>query len=335
VAVTVTAATADTAPRPRFTRIIRELPAGQRASSLPTFKYTYKYNGTTYTPSFVGTDPSKGAVATTVPTVLIPVEMITSDGTVTNPNKAPAGSKLSVTKQVVASPIFSSGYDFQTDKTDIGSTQFVDAFEKMALWNVGGSATGYHVVLGQPKIEKLLKLKVPKTSGTTGTEFGIKVQEVDINYFDQQITAQINKLKLPSGTLPIFITTQAYLTSGGCCIGGYHSVNGSEPYSYATYIATTGTTVVFSQDVGALSHEISEWQDDPFTNNRSPCGIYEVGDPLERETNYGLSPYTLGGFVYHLQDEAAPPYFGAPVANTLGGYATFLGTKLSVCQNGA
>jgi hypothetical protein len=38
---------------------------------------------------------------------------------------------------------------------------------------------------------------------------------------------------------------------------------------------------------------------------------------------------------YNLQDEAQPPYFGAPKAKTLGGRATFQGTALTVCQNGA
>jgi len=50
--------------------------------------------------------------------------------------------------------------------------------------------------------------------------------------------------------LPLFITYDIYLTSGGCCIGGYHSANGAQPggqtYSYATYVDSAGA---FSQDV--------------------------------------------------------------------------------------
>ena len=98
------------------------------------------------------------------------------------------------------------------------------------------------------------------------------------------------------------------------------------------YIGTPGA---FSQDVSALSHEMGEWIDDPFTNNNSPCGIYETGDPLEREANYGGYPYVTNGMTYNLQDLAQPPYFGAPPAGTLNGRATFQGTKLKVCQNGA
>ena len=40
---------------------------------------------------------------------------------------------------------------------------------------------------------------------------------------------------------------------------------------------------MFSQDTAAASHEIGEWQDDPFVDNSLPCldnSILENGDPL-------------------------------------------------------
>ena len=337
VSLAATAAFADTV-KPRFVVIPRTINHNQmRASGTTTWNFTYTYESKNYSDAFVGTNPASGAVTTTMPVEIIPVAL-SFQGFKTNPTKKNGVAGVgTVIDSVVASPIFSSGLDFQEDSTDIGSTQYVDAFQKLSLWNLGGNAGNYHVLLGTPTIAKTLKLKVPAGDGAIGTPIdGIKVLEANINWFDQQVNAEITKLKIPSTTLPIFITTQTYLTSGGCCIGGYHSVHaGSTPYSVATYIVNTGKTVTFSQDVGALSHEISEWMDDPFTNNNSPCGIYEVGDPLERNANYGLIPYTLNGFVYHLQDEAAPPYFGAPASDTLGGYDTFQGEKLSVCENGS
>jgi hypothetical protein len=59
-----------------------------------------------------------------------------------------------------------------------------------------------------------------------------------------------------------------YLTQGGsCCIGGYHSSEGSvsnpQSYAEAAYVDHVGA---FSQDVSALSHEIGEWADDPLTD---------------------------------------------------------------------
>ena len=176
---------------------------------------------------------------------------------------------------------------------------------------------------------------MPSTYGLVTTAFGTKVIEASINWFDPKIAAMITKLGIPSNALPLFVTTQTYLLQNkrsGCCIGGYHSYTGSQAYSHFTYIQTAGA---FAQDVSALSHELAEWMDDPTTNNNSACGIYEVGDPLENTANYGDYPYTVGGFTYHLQDEATPVYFGAPAGTTLNGNSSFDGTALSVCQNGS
>ncbi len=144
----------------------------------------------------------------------------------------------------------------------------------------------------------------------------------------------MKKEKIPSGTLPIFITSNVYLTQlpkSSCCIGGYHSYNGTQTYSYSTYIPTAGA---FSQDVSALSHEIGEWIQDPLTNNAGCGGLWEVGDPLEGNANYGAYPYALGGFTYHLQDLVLPPYFGASSSVSVNGWSTFQGTTLTTCQNG-
>src|SRR5260370_1264529 len=107
------------------------------------------------------------------------------------------------------------------------------------------------------------------------------------------------------GVLPLFVTYDIFLTSGGCCIGGYHNANGVQPggqtYAHATYVDSKGS---FSQDVSALSHEIGEWMDDPFTDNFVHCtdnGLMEDGDPLEGNANFGAFPYTLGGFTSNFQ----------------------------------
>jgi hypothetical protein len=112
----------------------------------------------------------------------------------------------------------------------------------------------------------------------------------------------------------------------------------------STYISNSGKNIVFSQDVSALSHELGEFYDDPLVNNSnipSLCStqgnhnsIYEVGDPIEVDANYGDYEYTLGGLVWHLQDLTLPTYFGAKKNTSIPFNQTFQGTKFSVCQNG-
>jgi len=91
--------------------------------------------------------------------------------------------------------------------------------------------------------------------------------------------------------------------------------------------------------VSVLSHEIGEWADDPLTlnynGNNTPCGILEVGDPLEGNPNYGAHPYKLNRFTYNLQDLVTLPYFGAPIGTSVNGWLSFQDASLSICSNGA
>ena len=324
---------AEKGPRPMFKVIPRTSPdyAGTQKPAFPgTWNYSYTYKGATYHEQFIGADPSTGATEK-VPVYLIPLKLSWTGG-----GKTTTEDAAGVIAQIKKSPLFSSKYDFTFGGTDIGKTQYEDALAKVDAWNLGGSSTGYHVLFNKPITTADQALTVPAGSGGTGTEFGASVLLVDINWLDPQINKLITSLKIPANALPIFVTSETYLVSGSisnCCIGGYHSVtNAGQPYSHFTYIKESGA---FSQDVSALSHELAEWEADPYTNNNSPCGIFENGDPLERNANYGTFPYVLGGFTYHLQDIATFPYFGVPAGVTLNNITTLKGEKLAVCQNGA
>jgi hypothetical protein len=191
-------------------------------------------------------------------------------------------------------------------------------------------------------------LTVPSADGTVASPFGVRVGIANINWFDPKVEAMLTSLAIPANSLPIFIVYDVYLSGNsgesGCCIGGYHSYNGTQAYSEFSYIGTSGT---FAEDVAALSHEAGEWLDDPLTNNTdvpAACGthgndsrILEVGDPEEVDANYGTFPYTFGGFTYHLQDLVYLEYFGAPTSTSVdGGAMTFHDNPfgLSVCSNG-
>ncbi len=298
-------------------------------TGLTTWKFSYTYNNGKYTDTFVGNAPT--GAATTTPSFIIPMVIVVSGQTFDPRTKQTNGH--SALKNTVKSPIFSNEVRFREAGTTLGKTQYIDAFERENFWTQVSANPGYHVLLGKPTIEPTLTLNVPKGTGSVGTEFGVKVALVDINYIDAQIHTYLSAHpEITAASVPVFMAYNTYETSGGCCIGGYHSANGGQTYMMYDYV---GTPKVFSQDVSALSHEMGEWLNDPYINNNSPCGIYEVGDPLERESNYGGYPYTVDGFTYNLQDLAAPPYFGAPPSTSLDGRATFQGTKLSVCQNGA
>jgi hypothetical protein len=143
-------------------------------------------------------------------------------------------------------------------------------------------------------------------------------------------------------TFPLALAYNVYLLQPGnlCCVGGYHTATAGPPngqtYAY-TSVLQQASVPVFSQDIGALSHEVGEWILDPFTTNDSPCGIMENGDPLETEPNFGDYPYTVNGFTYHPQDLVFTDYFGAPSTLPVNGWHTFQNETNAngVCSRGS
>jgi len=315
-----------------------------QTSPLTTWNGSFTYSGKTYNYNMVGTAPSAGT-STTVPVYIIPLKIVVSGGTLGGKVTFDPSHVLSngntVTQNTVVSPIFDSTTTYTQGGVNVGTTQYEDAFQRANFWGTVKTNPNYHVLLGGPTVLAEQTLSPPSRYGKTGTKFGVKVALVDINWFDAQIQSLISAFsQIQPNTLPIFLTYDTYLTSGGgCCIGGYHSSEGSasapQAYSHFTYVDKAGA---FAQDVSALSHEIGEWLDDPLVVNTNgnpvACGILEVGDPLEGNANYGGYPYVLHGFTYNLQDLVTLPYFGAPPSTSVNNFFTFQGEAISVCQNG-
>jgi hypothetical protein len=312
------------------------------AASLTSWNGSFTYQGTNYTYNMVGSAPSTNT-STTITTYIIPVKIVITarNGTKTtfDPSHVLSNGN-SVTTNTLASPIFDSTTTYTQGGVDVGTTQYIDAFQRANFWGTVKTDTNSHLLLSATVLAEQT-LSPSRTYGKTGSPFGFTAGEVDINWFDAQLPSIISKLGIQPNTFPIFLTYDVYLTeSGQCCIGGYHSSEGSisnpQSYAEATYVDHPGA---FSQDVSALSHEVGEWADDPLTvnynGNNTPCGILEVGDPLENNPNYGGYPYTLHGFTYNLQDLVTLPYFGAPPSTSVNDWFTFQGESLTVCQNGS
>ena len=312
-------------------------------ASLQTFNGSFTFQGQTYTYNMVGTTPSSNTT-TSVQVFVIPIKVVISSRrggkTTFDPAHVLTHGKT-VTNNTTTSPIFDSTTTYVQGGVNVGTTQYIDAYQRANFWGTVQNATNYHLLLGGPSVLAEQTLSPPRSAGTTGSPFGHLAGLVDINWFDAQLQTIITRFtQIQPNTFPIFLTYDVYLTQGGCCIGGYHSSEGSisnpQAYAHATYIDHPGD---FAQDVSALSHEVGEWADDPLVvnvnGNNTPCGILENGDPLENNPNFGAFHYALNGFTYNLQDLVTLPYFGAPPSTSVNNFFTFQGQSLSVCQNGA
>src|SRR5580704_7986845 len=261
----------DLPPKARFTTLPPRLRtdvalAATASTPLTTWNGSFTYSGQTYHYNMVGNAPSTN-LASTIPVYIIPVKIVVTRRTAKT-TFDPAhilSNGNTVTQNTVDSPIFDSTTTYTQGGVDVGTTQYIDAFQRANFWGTVKTDTNSHLLLSVSVLAEQT-LSPSKTYGKTGSPFGFTAGEVDINWFDAQLPGLISKLGIQPNTFPIFLTYDVYLTQGGgCCIGGYHSSEGSvsnpQSYAEATYVDHPGA---FSQDVSALSHEVGEWADDPL-----------------------------------------------------------------------
>ncbi len=310
-------------------------------TTIPYFTSSFSYGGTTYPYTMVGTSPFGAGASTTVPNEVIPLRIVFADGTVFD--------ATDIVHAALRSPMWRRASYLS------GSTQYGDAIQRAEFWSV--IQPGYHVLLGRPAVLPTVTIDVPANQGTVepaGTTFGTHVAVktiglVNFSWFIDRYDQTINSLHLSARTLPILLTHDVFLdikTPAACCVGGFHSTTASRSgngtrqvqtaifadYGSQNAIRHVGeTSNPFAEDINALSHEVSEWMNDPFGANVVPAwqspiapqygcsNALEVGDPL-----VGVA-FAVNG--YHPQDEAFFSWFArqTPSIGILGRY-TYLGT---------
>ena len=237
-----------------------------------------------------------------------------------------------------------AGPDFaRTQYTDGFSLQFADAVQRAEFQSV--RRTDWHTILNPPTMFAGVTLHVTSTDPSIVQVFQLPDGKIyclfDFNFFRNQLNTLLQSEPLTPRQLRIFLIKNTFLFQGGnpanCCVVGFHTANETitstqtflQTYAYASWIDSDVATQFLGNptfmDIVALSHEISEWMNDPFpgilTNAVTPpwqfpghpgvCqGNLEVGDPVEvLAQNLITFPVTLGGFTYHPQNEALLQWF--------------------------
>jgi hypothetical protein len=285
---------------------------------------------------------------------------ISSDPTVPDPGcfTGPHNVPLRILAQ---SPVLQNA-DFNFGGTDVGTTQYTDAFQRAEFWSVIDK-DDYHVRLN-PKILAPVVVDVPAASGLSlaanvfAPSFTMCSPEglVDINFLDAVVVSELTKLKgINPSTFPMFMIYNSGMSIGdptnlgNCCAGGYHSINPAGPLTFQTYspfdFDVSGFFVSSANDTAILSHEAAEWMNDPYIINGTPAWGHigqvsgcqnnlEVGDPLTgTEAPRIVMP---NGYTYHLQELAFFSwFFGNPSLGIHGwdsNNGTFLTDAGPVCQ---
>jgi hypothetical protein len=336
------------------------------------------HNGVTYGYNMVGADPnncSGSACAVTIEADITPL-IVNVAGLAYNGNDVLAATLASpqfATNDYGSTPFATAAGAFPQapalirgpggllSQRDAGnSLQLQDATMRAQFNQTGGSP--YHLIL-HPNVLPAVTINVPPNQGTLlQSGRGVIFADISISWW----AAQIQNLETQADPthLPIYLTNNVLLHIGpnifNCCVIGFHGTRASgngggsnnsngnakvQTFAWASwvqpgiYARPNGGTDWALQDIHALSHEISEWADDPFVNNtvepwltptaqQYGCtGILETGDPVVaigfamggNTFEQGPNPngtQSADGY-YHPEDETYLPWFMRTAPNNV------------------
>lgn len=297
--------------------------ARDRVISVPHFNSSFAFQDKTFRFTVVGSDPKRGQT-TTIPTQIIPLTLFFEGYQDENgdPIVLDAVPNLST---IVNSP------SFRPAQYPGGYTQFGDAVQRAEFFHAMGP--DWHTLLDSPSVLRTINIDVPRGSATlyrmrsSGAIFAV----VDEGFLISQLNTILQFEDLQVTGLPIALTANVFLAPKAdirqCCIMGFHTSfdagerNGLQmvqTFIWASWISPGifGGTVA---DVTAISHEISEWLNDPFSTNIVPEWQFpatptscqnnlETGDPMSASPHAGY-PVIIGNFTYHPQNETLLQWF--------------------------
>ena len=322
------------------------------------------HNGTTYGYNMVGADPNKCSgsgcsvtIEVDITPITVNIDGLTYSGsdvlaaTLSSPQFA-LNDYYSTPFATAGAPNVPRGPGGVLSQNDAGNRQLQDATMR-AQFNKTGSSN-YHLIL-HPNVLAPVTINVPNNQGVLlQSGRGVVFADVNISWWSAQI--QNLETKADPTRLALYLTDNVMLYTGhsvlNCCVIGYHGTraagygagstnsNGNavvQTFAWASWVRPglfsrpDGGTDWALQDIHALSHEISEWADDPFVNNsvepwltptapQYGCsGVLETGDPVVGiGFTIGTNAFEQGpnpngtqsaDSYYHPEDEVFLPWF--------------------------
>jgi chitinase len=293
-----------------------------RIFSVPHFSGSFESQGKAYPYTVVGSKPQSNGT-TEVPVQLIPISLFFEE--FVDENGAPIVLDPGpIVARVQSSPNFRAA-DYAN-----GTTQFADAVQRAQFY--GSAGKEWHTLLGTPQILKPLRIAVPRGDArvyrnpTTGVLYAI----VDTDFFLSQLNTMIQMANLEPDALAIALTSNVFLAPQKeikkCCVLGFHTsfdvgemaqVKFIQTFIWASWVEQ-GILGPGLADVTPMSHEISEWMNNPFGGNTVPAwqvpnsigcqNNLETGDPLALMPTAGY-PVLIDGFTYHPQNQVLMQWF--------------------------
>lgn len=336
---------------------------------------TDPHNGITYGYDMVGADPNNcsGAgcsvtIEVDITPLIVNIDGVTYDGrdvlaaTLASPvfSTNDYTQTLYATAASTASATLPQGPGGLLSQDDAGLQLQLEDATMRAQFNKTGGSSNYHLIL-HPNVLPAVTINVPVNQGVLlKSGRGVVFADVDIGWWSSQIANL--ETKADPTHLAVYLSNNVMLYEANvitnCCVIGYHGTkatgngggstnsNGNaavQTFAWASWVQPG----LFSrlgrdwalQDIHALTHELSEWADDPFVNNtvepwltptapQYGCtGVLETGDPVVAiGFAIGVNTFEQGpnpdgsqgadGF-YHPEDEVFLPWYMRLAPNTV------------------
>jgi chitinase len=293
-----------------------------RIFSVPHFSESFESQGKAYPFTMVGKKPQSNTT-TQIPVQIIPISLFFEEFADENgvPIVLDPGA---IVPRVQASP------NFHDAEYATGTTQFADAVQRAEFNATAGK--DWHTLLGAPQILKPLRIAVPRGDAKVyrNPSTGVLYAIVDTDFFLSQLNTIIQMANLSSDALAIALTQNVFLAPQKdikkCCVLGFHTSFDTGEMAQVKFVQTfiwaswveQGILGPGLADVTPMSHEISEWMNNPFGSNAVPAwqvpnstgcqNNLETGDPLALMPNAGY-PVSIDGFTYHPQNQVLMQWF--------------------------
>lgn len=295
----------------------------QRIASVPHFSGAFAFSGKTFPYTVVGAMPQAGGT-TQIPTQIISVpllfdEFLDADGEPIVLDPGP------IMTRILGSPNFHT-FSYQT-----GLTQFGDAVQRAQFFRSMGQ--DWHTLLQPPQILKPVVIEVPRGMAKVyrNPSTGVVYAVVDANFFVSQLNTIVQLEELRPDSLALIVTSNVFLSPKAdvkqCCLLGFHTAFDAGRIGRMRQVQTLVWASWIDQgllgpgvaDVTPLSHEISEWMNNPFNTNVVPSwqplgsaggcqNNLETADPVATLPNAAY-PVTIDAFTYHPQTQVLLPWF--------------------------
>jgi len=314
---------------PRFQSASKISPAAltavqqQRVASVPHFSGSFAAEGKTFSYTLVGAPPRSGGT-TQIPTQIIALSLL-FEGVLDKDGEATVLDPGPVLARVQNSPNFRP-YSYQT-----GLTQFADAVQRAQFFHTMNP--DWHTLLAAPELLKPVIIDVPAGMAKVYRNrlSGVTYAVVDTRFFLSQLNTVVQLEAMRPDALVLILTANVLLAPQAdvkqCCLLGFHTAFAAGRAGRLQQIQTLVWASWLDQglfgtgvgDVTPMSHEISEWMNNPFGTNVVPawqpvgssggCQTnLETADPVAALPNAGF-PVNIDGFTFHPQIEVLLSWF--------------------------